>query len=360
MFLFKFQKPAAQIRRQRRLSLYWFNQNPFVCILQNHSSPQSQTIFISQVIGYGYHLAVPGLKNLICTHVRTYVITRIANCQDLDKSPTITPVSKDLAISVSHLTKKFGDFTAVDDISFTVKTGQIFAFLGPNGAGKSTTIKMLTTLLRPTSGDIRVHGHDPVTDQDRVRQSFGIVFQDPSLDEELTAYENMDFHGVFYSVPDDLRHRRIEELLNIVDLWNRRDNLVKTFSGGMRRRLEIARGLLHHPKIFFLDEPTLGLDPQTRNQIWQYILDLNKKENITTFFTTHYMEEADRIAAEVAVIDHGKIVALGSPIELKKKTKKSSLEGASLSLTGHQIREEESGALDHLRMHSQLWRGGRR
>jgi ABC-2 type transport system ATP-binding protein len=188
------------------------------------------------------------------------------------------------AIEVSKLTKKFGDFEAVKGISFTVAAGDIFAFLGPNGAGKSTTIKMLTTLLRPTGGSIMLNGFDPLTNQDKARESFGIVFQDPSLDEELTAFENMEFHGVLYKVPKSIRRRRIAELLEIVDLADRKDHLVKTFSGGMRRRLEIARGLLHHPKIFFLDEPTVGLDPQTRNQMWQYVLALNKKEGITIFF----------------------------------------------------------------------------
>ena len=189
----------------------------------------------------------------------------------------------DNIIEVKNLVKKFEDFTAVDDISFSVNAGEIFAFLGPNGAGKSTTIKILTTLLAPTYGQINVNGFDPVKDQDEVRESFGIVFQDPSLDEEITAFENMEFHGILYNVPKDLRRKRIEELLRIVEIWERKDSLVKTFSGGMRRRLEIARGLLHHPKIFFLDEPTIGLDPQTRNQIWSYINDLNKKENITVF-----------------------------------------------------------------------------
>ncbi len=266
----------------------------------------------------------------------------------------------DLALRVKNLVKKFNDFVAVDDISFEVQKGQIFAFLGPNGAGKSTTIKMLTTLLHPTSGEIKVFGFDPVTQQDQTRKSFGIVFQDPSLDAELTAYENMEFHGVLYKVPQPTRKNRIEELLRIVELWDRKDSLVKTFSGGMQRRLEIARGLLHHPKIFFLDEPTIGLDPQTRNQIWNYILDLNKKEDITVFFTTHYMEEADRVAEQVAVIDHGKIIAQGTPKELKTKTKTTSLEDAFLNLTGRQIREEEASGADNLRRHAKMFRGGRR
>lgn len=260
-------------------------------------------------------------------------------------------------ISVSDLTRKFGDFTAVGGISFNVSAGQIFAFLGPNGAGKSTTIKMLTTLLQPTSGSITINGFDPVKNQDEVRKSFGIVFQDPSLDDELTAYENMEFHGVLYNVAKDLRRSRIKELLEIVDLWDRKDHQIKTFSGGMRRRLEIARGLLHHPKIFFLDEPTLGLDPQTRNQMWQYVLKLNKKENITVFFTTHYMEEAERIAQEIAVIDHGKIIAQGTVTELKKQTKAKSLEDAFLTLTGREIRDEDASSTDRARLHRNMWRG---
>ena len=264
------------------------------------------------------------------------------------------------AITVKKLTRKFGDFTAVDNISFDVEAGEIFAFLGPNGAGKTTTIKMLTTLLHPTSGQIMLNGFDPVKRQHEARASFGIVFQDPSLDDELTAYENMEFHGVLYKVERNLMIKRIEELLRIVDLWDRKDSLVKTFSGGMRRRLEIARGLLHHPKIFFLDEPTIGLDPQTRNQMWKYVKNLNKKEGITIFFTTHYMEEAEKIAQRIAVIDHGKIITQGTSRQLKKQTKTKSLEEAFLKLTGHQIREEEFTNQDHMRMMRRMWRGGKR
>lgn len=263
------------------------------------------------------------------------------------------------SIEVKNLTKKFGDFTAVDNISFNVEKGEIFAFLGPNGAGKSTTIKMLTTLLNPTSGHMEVNGFDPVQEQNEVRKSFGIVFQDPSLDDELTAYENIEFHGVLYKVPKALREKRIKELLEFVHLTDRKDHLVKTFSGGMKRRLEIARGLLHHPKIFFLDEPTLGLDPQTRNQMWQYIQDLNKSEGITIFFTTHYMEEAERVAQRIAVIDNGKIVAQGTASQLKKDTKTNTLEDAFLALTGRKIREEEVTGIDHLRMRRQMFRGHR-
>ncbi len=263
-------------------------------------------------------------------------------------------------IDVKHLTKKFGDFTAVHDVSFDVQKGEIFAFLGPNGAGKSTTIKMLTTLLSPTSGAITLNGHDPVHEGNKVRHSFGIVFQDPSLDDELTAYENLELHGVLYGVPKKLRHERIEYLLKFVDLVDRKDDLVKHFSGGMKRRLEIARGLLHHPTILFLDEPTLGLDPQTRNHMWSYVGRLNKEEQMTIFFTTHYMEEADRVAHRVAVIDHGKIIALGTPAELKAKTKTSSLEEAFLALTGSTIRKEEVSSADNMRLQSRMWRGGGR
>jgi ABC-2 type transport system ATP-binding protein len=264
-------------------------------------------------------------------------------------------------IEVKNLVKKFGDFTAVDNISFDVKKGEVFAFLGPNGAGKSTTIKMLTTLLRPTSGVITLDGHNPTEDAEAVRRSFGIVFQDPSLDDELTAKENMDFHGILYNVPSKLRKARVEELMRFVELWDRRDSLVKEFSGGMKRRLEIARGLLHHPKVIFLDEPTLGLDPQTRNHMWSYLQELNKKEGVTVFFTTHYMEEAARIAQRIAIIDHGKIIAAGSAAELIKQTQTTSLEEAFLKLTGSAIREEESNATDRLRNRAKMFgRGGRR
>src|SRR6202140_5121015 len=184
-------------------------------------------------------------------------------------------------IRVEHLTKTFGEIKAVRDVTFEVGMGEIFAFLGPNGAGKTTTIKMLTTLLRPTSGRIELDGLDPTVKQKLARQRFGIVFQDPSLDNEQTAYENMDLHGVLYHVPRRVRAQRTEELLKLFELWDRKDAYVKTFSGGMKRRLEIARGFLHTPKILFLDEPTLGLDPQSRNQLWTIVKKVNESEKVT-------------------------------------------------------------------------------
>jgi ABC-2 type transport system ATP-binding protein len=278
----------------------------------------------------------------------------------IDEKKSILVGDHSNIITVSNLTKRFGEIVAVDDISFEVRRGETFAFLGPNGAGKSTTIKMLTTLLHPTSGKIILNGHDPSHNKDGVRKSLGIVFQDPSLDEDLTTLENMQFHAVCYKIPKNVRAARIEEMLKFVELWDRRDDMVKTFSGGMKRRLEIARGLLHHPTILFLDEPTLGLDPQTRNHMWSYVKDINEKENMTVFFTTHYMEEADRVADRIAIIDHGKIIATGTSAELKKQTNSETLEDAFLSMTGHKIREEEATSLDRLRRMGQMWRGKRR
>ena len=237
-------------------------------------------------------------------------------------------------IHVENLVKTFGEVKAVDGVSFDVEAGEIFAFLGPNGAGKTTTIQMLTTLLTPTSGSMRLDGLDPAAAPLEVRRRFGIVFQDPSLDGELTAYENMDLHGVLYHVPRKLRVERIEVLLKLFELWDRKTSFVKTFSGGMKRRLEIARGFLHTPKILFLDEPTLGLDPQSRNQLWTHVKHLNETERVTVFLTTHYMDEADRVAHRMAIIDHGKIVAQGTSQELKQQTDTESLEAAFLALTG--------------------------
>lgn len=263
-------------------------------------------------------------------------------------------------ISVRNLVKTFDTFTAVNDVSFDVAPGEIFAFLGPNGAGKTTTIKMLTTLLKPTSGVMELDGLNPLTHKNEVRKRFGIVFQDPSLDGDLTAQENMDFHGVLYHVPHKLRKHRTEELLKIFELWDRRGEQVKKFSGGMKRRLEIARGFLHTPKILFLDEPTLGLDPQSRNQLWTHVKKVNETEKTTVFLTTHYMDEADRVAHRVGVIDHGKLVAVGTPAELKEKTKTESLEEAFLALTGSSIRDESAASADQMRQFAKMWSGGKR
>ncbi len=261
----------------------------------------------------------------------------------------------DPMIRVNKLVKKFGDFTAVKSISFEVGRGEIFAFLGPNGAGKTTTTKMLTTLLPPTEGHLELDGLDPRARQNEVRQRFGIVFQDPSLDGELTAYENMELHGVLYHVPRKVRLERTEMLLKLFELWERRNDQVKTFSGGMKRRLEIARGFLHTPKILFLDEPTLGLDPQSRNQLWTHVKRLNESEGVTVFLTTHYMDEADRVAHRIAIIDHGQIITMGTSEELKRQTESASLEEAFLALTGETIRDETAGAADHMRQVAKLW-----
>jgi ABC-2 type transport system ATP-binding protein len=259
-------------------------------------------------------------------------------------------------IEVQNLVKTFGNFTAVDSISFEVRAGEIFAFLGPNGAGKTTTIQMLTTLLRPTGGRITVDDLDPAVKPLEVRQRFGIVFQDPSLDNELTAYENLELHGVLYHVPRKRRVERIQTLLTLFELWDRRHRRVKEFSGGMKRRLEIARGLLHVPKILFLDEPTLGLDPQSRHQLWNHVKHLNETERVTVFLTTHYMDEAERVAHRIAIIDHGRIVAQGSVAELKQQTNTDSLEAAFLALTGSSIRDERADGADQMRQMVKMWR----
>ncbi len=259
-------------------------------------------------------------------------------------------------IRTEKLVKKFGDLVAVNELSFAVGRGEIFAFLGPNGAGKTTTIKMLTTLLRPTSGSVELDGLDPATHQNEARKRFGIVFQDPSLDDELTSQENMDLHGVLYHVARRARIERTEHLLKLFELWERRNEPVKRFSGGMKRRLEIARGLLHTPKILFLDEPTLGLDPQTRQLLWNHIRKINQEEQVTVFLTTHYMEEADRVAQRVGIIDHGKLIAQGSPAEIKKQTNTDSLESAFLALTGSTIRDEQAGSEDRMRNMMRMWK----
>ncbi len=220
-------------------------------------------------------------------------------------------------IEVSSLIKNFGKFTAVDNISFRVASGEIFGLLGPNGAGKTTTIKMLTTLLEPTKGNAKIAGHDIIKEKNSVRQSIGIVFQDPSLDDKLTGKENLIFHGMLYNLKKELMEERIKNVLKLVELEEKADVLVENYSGGMKRRLEIARGLMHMPKVLFLDEPTVGLDPQTRRKIWDYIIELNKKHNTTIVLTTHYIEEADFLCSRVAFVDHGKIIALDTPEKLK-------------------------------------------
>ncbi|MBI5196817.1 MAG: ATP-binding cassette domain-containing protein [Nitrospirae bacterium] len=220
-------------------------------------------------------------------------------------------------IKVEHLSKQFGNLTAVDNISFEVAEGTIFGFLGPNGAGKTTTINILCTLLAPTSGKTYIAGYDCLKEPSEVRKNIGIVFQDTTLDKDLTAYENLMFHACLYDVKRSAIKERINDALNFVGLFERKDDLVKKYSGGMKRRLEVARGMIHRPKVLFLDEPTLGLDPQTRAHLWEFIVELPQKHNVTVFMTTHYMDEAE-VCNNIAIIDNGKIIAAGTPEELKK------------------------------------------
>jgi ABC-2 type transport system ATP-binding protein len=219
-------------------------------------------------------------------------------------------------ITAHHLIKRFKSLTAVDGVTFSVEEGEVFGFLGPNGAGKTTTISILCTLLAPTSGTAAIAGYDCVREPDRVRSSLGLIFQDTTLDAGLTAYENLKFHAYLYNLDRKVTEQRIDEMLEVVELTGRKRDLIKNFSGGMKRRLEIARGLLHYPRVLFLDEPTLGLDPQTRNTIWEFITELRRRERITVFMTTHYMEEAEN-CGRIAIIDRGKIIAEGSPAHLK-------------------------------------------
>lgn len=221
-------------------------------------------------------------------------------------------------IEVKNLTKKFESLVAVDDISFDIEQGEVLGLLGPNGAGKTTTLFMLSTLLKPTSGSAVINGYDVTKQSGMVRKSIGVVFQDPSSDDKLTGYENLWLHAMMYDVPSEKREARIREVLELVDLYDKKDQLVKIYSGGMRRRLELGRGLLHNPKILFLDEPTLGLDPQTRGKLWEYIDKIVEEEKVTVILTTHYMEEADRLCDRIAIIDFGKIVVLDKPESLKK------------------------------------------
>jgi ABC-2 type transport system ATP-binding protein len=222
-------------------------------------------------------------------------------------------------IETQKLTKSFGKFTAVDGVSLSINEGEIYGLLGPNGAGKTTTISMLCTILKPTSGKASVNGFDIDKQQDEVRKSIGIVFQDGSLDEELTAMENLEMHGRLYGMDKGKMSQRIGDVLKIAELTDRRNDIVKTFSGGMRRRLEIARGLMHYPKVLFLDEPTIGLDPQTRVHIWDYISDLNKNHGVTVILTTHYMEEAEKLCDRISIIDNAKIIITGTTQQLKDK-----------------------------------------
>ena len=220
------------------------------------------------------------------------------------------------AVVVDHLVRRFGEFTAVDDVSFSVEAGELFGFLGPNGAGKTTTISILCTLQSPSGGTARVAGHDVVTERDEVRRNIGLVFQEITLDDYLTAAENLRFHAVLYGIPPTEVKARMDPLLDMVGLTDRRDQQVRFFSGGMKRRLEIARGLLHMPRVLFLDEPTIGLDPQTRTHIWDYVDELRAREQVTMFLTTHYMDEAER-CDRIAIIDQGQIVAIDTPTALK-------------------------------------------
>jgi ABC-2 type transport system ATP-binding protein len=236
------------------------------------------------------------------------------------KDSVTMPVSasgKQVAISVEHLTKKFGDFTADDDLNFQVERDEIFGILGPNGAGKSTLIRMLTTLYKPTSGRALVMGHDVEHETNRVRHEIGVIPQANTVDGDLSAWESLDLYGRFYEMPKKERRERSEELLKAVGLWEWRDKAAGTYSGGMRRRLEIARGLIHRPRVFFLDEPTTGLDPQSRRTIWELLEKLRSEGDLTILICTHYMDEADRLCDRLAIVDHGKIAALGTPRELK-------------------------------------------
>ncbi|MCL1976688.1 MAG: ATP-binding cassette domain-containing protein [Candidatus Bathyarchaeota archaeon] len=222
------------------------------------------------------------------------------------------------AIETHQLTKRYNSFKAVDNLNVSVDNGEIFGLLGPNGAGKTTTVSMLCTILKPSSGTATVDGYDIVKESGKVRKSIGIVFQDPSIDDRLTGRENLLMHANLYSVPVSMQRERIEEVLKLVELEDRADDLLRTYSGGMRRRLEIGRGLIHQPKVLFLDEPTVGLDPQTRDHIWRYIKDLKEANDITVVLTTHYMDEADRLSDRIAIMDHGKIVVLDTPQKLKE------------------------------------------
>lgn len=259
------------------------------------------------------------------------------------------PVTDSAAVQALSLTKRYGHATVVDDVSFSIGRGEVFAFLGPNGAGKTTTVRMLCTLARPTAGTARVAGFDVVRQPRAVRRHIGLVFQEPTLDDRLTAEENLRFHSVLYHVPPAEVAVRIDRVLRLVDLDDRRRDLVATFSGGMARRLEIARGMLHTPSVLFLDEPTIGLDPQTRALMWEDVLRLREEEHTTVFLTTHYMEEAE-YADRIAIIDHGAIVAIGTPDRLRREVGADSVElataddqAAEQALAAHGLRVTRTG-----------------
>jgi len=260
-------------------------------------------------------------------------------------------------IKTTDLTKKFGNLTAVNKLNITVERGEVFGLLGPNGAGKTTAISMLSTILKPTSGTATVNGFDIVKQPAQVRKSIGMVFQDPSVDDRLTGRENLVMHANLYGVSTNEQKKRIKAVLRLVELEDRADNLLRTYSSGMRRRLEIARGLIHYPRVLFLDEPTIGLDPQTREHIWTYISELGKREDITVILTTHYMEEADRLCDRIAIIDYGRIVVLDAPQNLKEKlegeiitVKTKDAERLSEKLREAKLVEEIAAAGDRLRL----------
>jgi ABC-2 type transport system ATP-binding protein len=238
------------------------------------------------------------------------------------------------AIETRKLTKTYNHYKAVNSLDITVEKGEIFGLLGPNGAGKTTTVSMLCTILKPTSGTALVNGFDIVHQANQVRKSIGIVFQDPSIDDRLTGRENLTMHANLYGVPASEQRERIARILNLVELEDRADDLLRTYSGGMRRRLELGRGLLHYPKVLFLDEPTVGLDPQTRDHIWKYIKELKEAHDITVVLTTHYMDEADRLSDRIAIMDHGQVVVLDTPSGLK-----ATLEGDVITVQANKLEE---------------------
>lgn len=252
----------------------------------------------------------------------------------------------DYIIETKDITKKYGDFTAVNSINLKIPRNSVYGVLGPNGAGKTTLISMLCTILRPTSGTATVNGYDVVKNAKKVRGSIGIVFQSRALDDILTGREHLEMHASLYGVPSSIRKERIEEVLDLIALGKKADEYTKTYSGGMKRRLEIGRGLIHHPKVLILDEPTLGLDPQTRENIWDYISELNQKEDITVLMTTHYMEEADQLCDEVAIINHGNIIKSDAPINLKRELKADTI---TVKVDKPELFVEKVKTLDYVR-----------